>query len=144
MTVYFDIFFDQLILYNGTHTTAGVLVFPISGTGPIDMILNDVRISGSISMNTINGGYLNLDTPNINVAIGSSQATLRGFGFLLDTTISVIISGALPTLIAESQERITEVIVERFIEPANMLLNQFRLIDILLAIIAGNFPFGSK
>lgn len=145
MAVYFDVFFDQLILYNGTHTTTGTLaILPISGTGPINMILNNVRISGSVHMNTINGGYLNLEAPNVTVAIGSAQATLTGFGLILDTTISVLLSGALPTLIDESKDRINEIIVERFFEPANMFLNQYRLLDILLAIIAGNSPFGSE
>lgn len=142
LTVHFDVFFDQLILSNGTHTTSGSLVvLPISGSGPFRLVMNDVRINGTFQMNTIDGGYLNLKTPLLNVNVGSAQATIQGFGFVLDGTISALLSASLPALISDSQDRINEMVYENLVQPANEFLNQYRLIDLIFAIIGGVLPF---
>lgn len=135
LTVNFDISFKQLLL-DGTHSTRALLVvLPVSGTGPMSMVLNDVRVNGTIQMNTLQDRYLNLETLKLNISVGSANARLTGFGFILDGTISALLSAALPGLIDDSQERINEVVQESVVDPANAFLNQFRFIDLVFEII---------
>lgn len=135
LTVRFDVFFKQLEL-EGQHATQGRLgILPVSGSGPITMKFNDVRVSGEIQINTLDGGYLNLNTLYLNVTVRSVDASLRGFGFILDTTISLLVSATLPTMINEGGEAINEIIRIALIPAANEFLNQYRVVDLLLAII---------
>lgn len=134
-TVRFDFFFRQLEL-DGQHTTQGRLgSLPVSGSGPITMSFNDFRVQGAVQINTLDGGYLNLQTLSINATVRSVDASLRGFGVFLDPTISLLISASLPSIINAGSESINELISAVLVPSANDLLNQYRLIDLILAII---------
>lgn len=135
LSLQFDISFNRLVV-DGQHVTRASLgILPINGAGSIVMVLNDVKISGTVQMNTLQGRYLNLDTLSLAIAVGSVDATLRGFGFLLDPTISLALSVGLPIMINDSQERINELVAEQLVEPVNEILNQYRMIDVIIAIV---------
>lgn len=130
----FEFFFKQLTV-DGQHSTRARLSgIPVNGNGSIVMTFNDVRVTGSVAINTLDGGYLNVDALLFNFNVGSVSATLRGFGTFLDPTISLAISAALPTLINEGQERINEVITDQILPSLNNVLNQYRFIDLIFAI----------
>lgn len=134
-SVSFDFFFKELVI-EGQHTTrANLVIVPVSGNGPVKMIFNDFRIKGVFEMNTINGGYLNINQMIFSAQVGSVNATLRGFGAFLDGTISSLISNSLPGLINDGSDGINDLINESFLPLANEYLNQYRLIDVLLALI---------
>lgn len=128
-------------MIEGQHATRGKIAgFSVSGEGPIMMILNDVNVKGTVRLNTINGGYLNIETFHFEVSIQSADASLKGFGALLDGTVSVLISNSLPTIINESQAAINELISNLFLPGINAVLNQIKPIDIVLAIIQVILP----
>lgn len=131
----FDVIFKQLVIEGQHSTRANLVILPVAGEGPITMAFNDFRINGTFEMNTINGGYLNLKQINFNVNVGSCIANLRGFGIFLDGTISSLLSNSLPTIINESSDRINELVTDSFLPEVNEYLNQYRLIDIVLALI---------
>jgi hypothetical protein len=99
------------------------------------MAFNNVRINGTVDIDTINGRYLNLKEMVFNTRVDSVEAALQGFGTFLDGTISALISNSLAPLINESSEKINLVIMESFLPLANKYLNQYRLIDLILAVI---------
>lgn len=128
-------FFKQLVII-GTHETRATFgLLPITGTGPITMVLNDVRVNGTIFANTINCGHLNIDSLPLTVAVGTSNVYLQGFGFL-DGTVSAIFSASLPGMIDDMQDDINERARER-VENINETLNEHSLIDVALAILTG-------
>lgn len=134
-TVDFDMSFDQLFI-NGQHSTRGSLSFiPISGSGPITMTLNDVKVKGTAQLNTINGGYLNVGSSHVTVSVGSASVSMRGFGIFLDGTISALVSAALPSSIDDSQEEINESFEEMVIGPINEVLNTHRFTDVILSLV---------
>lgn len=136
----FNIFYDQLVI-EGQHSTHGKIAgLAVSGTGPINMVLNEVNVNGTIQMNTINGGYLNLETLHFGITIQSADAHLKGFGVLLDETVSLLISNALPTLVNESQAAINEIISSVLQPGINAELNQIKPLDIILSIIQAILP----
>lgn len=108
------------------------------------MVMNDLKINGSVQMNTLSGGYLNMESLKLNISVGSVDATLSGFGPFLDGTISALFSAAFPALISESQESLNELISESLIPQANEALNQYRLIDLLLTIVTSILPRDSE
>lgn len=135
VTVYFDFVFKKLVIEGQHLTRANLIILPVSGEGPISMAFNDVRVNGTVEISTINGGYLNLKQMIISTQVGSVNATLQGFGTFLDGTISTLISNSLPDLINESSDKINDLIAESFLPVANEFLNQYRLIDAVLAVI---------
>lgn len=138
----FNIFYDQLVI-EGQHSTHGKIAgLAVSGAGPINMVLSDVNINGTIQMNTINGGYLNLETLYFGITVKSADAHLKGFGVLLDETVSLLISNALPTVVNESQEAINELISAVLLPGINAVLNQIKPLDMILAIIQAILPGG--
>lgn len=135
LSLQFDLSFNQLVV-DGQHVTRASLgILPINGAGSIVMVLNDVKISGTVQMSTLEGRYLNLDTLSLKITVGSVDATLRGFGFILDPTINLALSVGLPILINDSEERINELVAEQLVEPVNEILNQYRMIDVIIAIV---------
>lgn len=134
-SVTFQILFQQLTI-DGQHSTRASLAgIPIAGNGSIVMAFNDVRVNGSLVFNTINQGYLNVRSLRLGVNVGSVAATLRGFGIFLDPTISLAISLALPGIINNGQETINELVDEQLLPTLNEVLNQNRLLDLIVAII---------
>lgn len=107
----------------------------IVGEGPITLSFNDVRVIGDVEMNTINGGYLNLNKIVFSINVGSCDASLQGFGVFLDGTISSLLSNSLPSLINESSNGINEIIAENLLPIANDFLNQYRLVDVVLLLV---------
>jgi hypothetical protein len=99
------------------------------------MVFKNVRINGTVDIATINGGYLNLKEIVFNTRVDSVEAAIQGFGSFLDGTISALISNSLAPLINESSEKINLVITESFLPLVNNYLNQYRLIDLILAVI---------
>ena len=134
-SINFQFYFNELKIKGNHSTQANLVILPIAGEGTVDMIFRDVRVSGSVEVNTLDGGYLNLSKLSLNSTIGSTEVEMRGFGNFLDNTLSSLLSTSLPSLINESSEAINDSINERLLPKANKLFNQYRLIDILLAII---------
>jgi hypothetical protein len=141
-SVSFEFFFKELKIEGNHSTRANLAILPISGQGPVTMAFKDVTVRGVFEMNTINGGYLNLRQILFSTKVDSCDVSIRGFGNFLDNTLSALLSTSLPELINEGSDGINEIINNRFLPRANELLNQYRLIDILLAIIAQNFDSG--
>lgn len=138
----FEFNFDELVIEGSHVTRANLAILPISGQGPVSMVFKNVTLKGVFAMNTINGGYLNLKEIVLSAKVESCDVTIRGFGNFIDGTVSSLLSSALPGLINESSDGINESINDRFLPRANELLNQFRLIDLLLAIITRNLDSG--
>lgn len=135
LSVRFEFLFKQLVL-EGQHSTQGRLgTLSISGNGPITIAFNDFRVIGEVQINTISGGYLNLETLAINTTVESVSATLRGFGTFIDPAINLLLSTTLPTLINDGGDFTNELIEGYLIPVANEFLNQYRLIDVILAVI---------
>lgn len=140
----FEIFFKQLVL-DGQHTTRATFgIIPVSGRGPMTMVFNDVRVVGTFRLGTINGNFLNVEKIYFGAFVGSVDANLRGFGTFLDPAINGILSNGLPTFINEGQDRVNEIVAQRVVPAMNAVLNQFRLIDLIIAIITrSEAPFTS-
>lgn len=141
-SVSFEFFFKELTI-EGTHTTrARLAILPISGQGPVTMVFRNVTVQGSFAMNTIEGGYLNLKEIVFATKIESSNVRIQGFGNILDNTVSLLLSNSLPGVINEGSDKINESINSRFLPRANEFLNQYTLIDLLLAIVSRNLDSG--
>lgn len=134
-SISFEVTFGVLKVEGQHSTRASLAGIPVNGNGSIVMAFNDVHVKGHFSVNTIDGGYLNVQAVELSVTVGSVAANLRGFGTFLDPTISLAISLALPTLINEGQERINEIVSDEFLPSVNNVLNQYRFIDLIAAII---------
>lgn len=143
LRVEFAFFFRQLVI-DGQHSTRASLGgLPINGAGTISMVFNDVSVRGEFDIGTITGGFLNLNQAGFHLNVGSVNANLRGFGIFIDPTINLLLSAGLPVFINEGEERINEVVAETLIPAINEVLNQYRVIDLILAIITGGFPNAS-
>lgn len=134
-SISFNFYFNELVIEGNHSTKANLAILPISGEGPIKMVFKNVQVRGIFEMDTLDGGYLNLKQIVFSTKLESCDVTIAGFGRFLDGTISALLSNALPTLINESSDGINNAINERFLPKANEFLNQYRLIDLLLAII---------
>lgn len=149
LSLEFEFFFKQLEI-NGQHTTKGNLVLvPISGSGPVTIKLNDIRVKGIAQLNTVSGTcrleqYLNLESLLLSISVGSSEATLRGFGLVLDATISGIISAGLPAAINNNQDRINDNIAQNLVPSVNEILNQIGILDAIFSVIGGILPADSE
>lgn len=131
----FEIVFKQLVL-DGQHSTrANLGIIPVSGSGPMTMVFNDVRVVGTFRVDTINGNFLNVEKIYFGAFVGTIDATLRGFGLFLDPAINAILSSGLAPMINDSQDRVNEIVAERVVPAMNAVLNQYRLIDLIIAII---------
>lgn len=134
LSLQFDFAFKRLVV-DGHHKTSGKFAgLPVSGEGDIELIFNDVIISGVVQLNTINDGKLNLETLHVGLQVGSVKSHLKGFGFFVDPVVNGAIEGALPTLLNES-ERIVDFLFDALVIPANLALNQIKLPDLLIVII---------
>lgn len=119
----------------GDHTTHanmlnGIITVPISGSGRVNMDINNVFVNATAQLRNMPNGNLNMERLVSNVRVGSVDATLTGFG-LLDGAVSRMISSAAPDMVNENQERITGT-VEEFLVPAfNRFLNQHSMTSLV-------------
>lgn len=127
----FDISIPILTI-DGEHTTTGNLgLVPISGSGRCNMVVNNVRVIGTGQLRTLAGGFLNLDRLVSTVRVGAVDATLNGFGIILDATISRIISAAAPSMVNSNQDRISEGVNEFLMPGMNRFLNQHTMTTLI-------------
>lgn len=143
LSVEFAFSFRQLVI-DGRHSTHARLAgLPINGDGTISMVFNDVSVRGKFDIGTITGRFLNLNQAELHVNVGTVNANLRGFGIFLDPSINLLLSAGLPTFINEGEQRINEIVAETFIPAINEVLNQYRVLDLIIAIITRGFPNAS-
>lgn len=136
LKVHFEVFFKQLVI-DGQHSTRASLgVLAVSGDGPVTMVFNDFKINGTISLHAIRGGYLNIDEFALSLNVGTANANLRGFGTILDATISTIMSAAMPSLINESSDRVNDAVTNTIVPALNELLYQYRLHALIFNVIS--------
>jgi hypothetical protein len=141
-SVSFEFFFKELTIEGNHSTRANLAILPISGQGPVTMTFKNVTVRGVFEMNTIDGGYLNLKQILFSSKVESCDVSIRGFGNFIDNAVSALLSTSLPELINESSDGINQLINDRFLPRANELLNQYRLIDVLLAVIGLSLDSG--
>lgn len=119
----------------GDHTTHanmlnGIITVPISGSGRVNMDINNVFVNATAQLRTLPNGNLNMERLVSNVRVGNVDASLTGFG-VLDGAVSRMISSAAPEMVNENQERITGT-VEQFLVPAfNRFLNQHTMTSLI-------------
>lgn len=135
LSLNFDFFFKQIVIEGQHSTRANLGIIGVSGAGPIVLAFNDFRVNGTVDLNTINKGYLNINEFILNLTVRSVNANLRGFGTILDPTISAIISATLPSVINETNARINDGISNGIVPALNELLNQYRLDELIIALI---------
>jgi hypothetical protein len=141
-SVSFEFFFKELTIEGNHSTRANLAILPISGQGPVKMVFKDVTVRGVFEMNTIDGGYLNLKQIVFSPKVESCDVSISGFGNFIDNAVGALLSASLPELINESSDGINQSVNDRFLPRANKLLNQYRLIDVLLAVIGLSFDSG--
>jgi hypothetical protein len=138
LTATFDLSFKSLHI-NGKHVTKAAFSFiPISGDGVAKIIFNDVRLNGTLQINTINDGYLNLKTLKVNITSETVDSEFDGFGWL-DGTINEIVSEYLPVWIQNEQTQvlINNEVRNKLLPRVNEPLNKQKLIDVIKKIIEG-------
>jgi hypothetical protein len=133
--VTFEIYFKELTI-EGDHKTALTLNnLRLNGEGPVKITLKDVIVRGDFNLETISSGYLDLQEMSLSVNVGSAVAKVKGFGFVLDNSVSLLLSASLPKFINSGSDLINLRLNNELSLSANDFFNQFRLENIL----QGNF-----
>jgi len=118
----------------GDHRTSGemggIVTIPISGQGRISMDVNDVLVLGTGQLNTLPGGYLNLNRFISTITVGTVDASLTGFG-ALDGPVSRMISSAAPDMVNDSQDFINDGVNAVLVPAMNRFLNQHTLVTMV-------------
>lgn len=116
----------------GDHTTRTTMgIIPVTGSGRVNMDCRNVFIRGNGQLATLAGGNLNMTFLNTQVTMQSVDATLTGFGTVMDGTISRLISAAAPSLVANNQERINAEITASLVPAMNRFLNQHTMVTLV-------------
>lgn len=122
-------------MIDGNHaTTARIGIIPVQGQGEVQILLNDVEVTGKISLSVIDGGYLNIDSFELEQTVGSTEAHLNGFG-VLDTVVSNAVTSALDGIVNTTLNAFNLMISNVFVPAANSILNTVSLVDVLWALI---------
>lgn len=126
----------------GDHTTyaqmlQGAISVPISAFGKFTMVCTNIKVVGTVQLRTLLGGFLNIESMDVNVSIDKIDADLRGFG-LINGLVNSIISAAAPGMVADNQEMINDEIREMVLPMANGILNEMTLTDLINVMAEGN------
>lgn len=130
----FNAHFDRLNI-DGLHTTHanminGIVTVPISGSGTVNMDVNDVRVSVTAQLATGEGGLLSMTNMHSVVVVNTVDARLTGFG-LMDGTISRMISSAAPGMVNDSQDQINQGVRDILMPALNRFLNQHTMVTLV-------------
>lgn len=130
----FDITIARMTIIGDHQTSAsmvnGVITIPISGSGRVNMVANNVHVIGAGQLRLLANGNLNMETLRSTVRVTSVDAALTGFG-ALDGTISRMISLAAPQMVNDSQDGINSVVSGALLPGVNRFLNQHTIATLI-------------
>ncbi|CAO1424435.1 unnamed protein product [Diamesa hyperborea] len=134
LRVDFDLSFPQIRI-NAQHTTQAVIVterlpLAVSGAGAMNMITNNVRVTGVAQIRIV-AGFLHLADLNIELSVGSIVSDLQGFPGLTGRTLNRAIESQGPIMLAENQELINNEVRRIGLPLANSVLNRMTLTDLI-------------
>lgn len=138
MSGFISLLFEELEM-EGFHSTnavmfQGLFPVPVSGSGPYNMTLRNVRTSLYIEFNLINNMYLNLNILFVDFTVGTIQTNFTGFG-LLTGAFNAIAGVAIRAYLIIERIRINLRIINEFIPVVNIILNKISIIDATLFVI---------
>lgn len=140
LSMSFDFSFERLVI-SGQHSSNATFIFiPLTGAGPVQIVLNNARMKGSLNIESTDEGFFYVNHMNLSTSIQTANVNLTGVGPLLDEVFSNLLSTFLPAIIRSNQRRINGFFVNLFVPAINSIIGQYNRDDLVIAIVSGILP----